>query len=182
MTDVGNEFIRSALAQLRQTKSLADRAIAQASDEDLRRPLEGDSNTIAIIIKHMAGNMRSRWTDFLTSDGEKPWRDRDAEFVDDFTSREEILEAWEDGWRCCFSAIESLMPNDLMRQVTIRGEAMSVIDATHRQIEHYGYHVGQIILIARIHVGAKRWQTLTIPPGQSREYNRKMGYDPDDVS
>jgi ADP-ribose pyrophosphatase YjhB (NUDIX family) len=171
--------LTSALDRLRQTKSLADRAIAQVSDDALRRPLEGDVNSIAVIIKHMAGNMRSRWTDFLTMDGEKPWRDRDAEFIDDFDSRKSIIHAWEDGWSCCFAAIESLTPDELLRTVRIRGERLTVIDAIHRQIEHYGYHVGQIMLIARIHVGPAQWKPLTIPLGESRDHNRTLGYDPE---
>jgi hypothetical protein len=176
MPDVGAEFLRAAFAQLKGTKQLADRAIAQVPADALRRPIAGDANSIAIIMKHMAGNMRSRWTDFLTSDGEKPWRDRDAEFIDDFDSQEAIGRTWEDGWSCCFRAMESLKPEDLGRTVRIRGEPLSVVEAVLRQIEHYGYHAGQIVLIARIHVGEKAWQTLTIPRGGSREYNKSLRY------
>lgn len=178
MTNIGEKFLTSAILQFRKSKELADAAIAQVPDEALRKPLSGDANSIAIIMKHMAGNMRSRWTDFLTSDGEKPWRNRDAEFIDGFTARAEILEMWEVGWNCCFSAVQSLKPSDLTRNVTIRGQPLTVVEAVLRQIEHYGYHVGQIIMVARIHVGAERWQPLTIPSGRSREHNRSLGYDP----
>lgn len=173
------EFLRSALSRLRQFKGWADAAIVQVGDSDLKRPLPGDTNSIAVIIKHMAGNMRSRWTEFLTTDGEKSWRNRDVEFTDDFTSRAHILDCWESGWQICLTAIEALTPADLGRTVRIRGEAHSVIDAIHRQMMHYGYHVGQIILIARVHVGPARWKTITVAPGGSAAFNASMGYDPE---
>lgn len=173
---IGRELLRSAASRWREYKSLADRAIAQVFDEDLRAPLPGDHNSIAIIMKHLAGNMLSRWTDFLATDGEKPDRHRDGEFIDDFDSRAAILEYWERGWARLFETIESLSPDDLMKTITIRGEAHTVIDAINRQLTHYGYHVGQIVLIARIHVGEDRWQTLTIPRGGSEAFNVKKGY------
>jgi hypothetical protein len=180
MTDesIGTRFRQSAIIGFRDDKSLADRAIAQVSDADLRRPLPGDVNSIAIIMKHMAGNMISRWTEFLSSDGEKPWRHRDREFIDEFASRAEIIEHWERGWSTLFDTLNSLTADDLLKTVTVRGEPHTVIDAIHRQLAHYGYHVGQIVLIARIHVGEENWKTLTIPRGGSEQFNRSKGYQP----
>lgn len=174
---VGGELLRSAASRWREYKSLADRAIVQVADADLRKPLPGDHNSIAIIMKHLAGNMLSRWTDFLVTDGEKPDRHRDGEFIDDFDSRAAILDDWERGWARLFATIESLTPDDLMKTITIRGEAHTVIDAINRQLTHYGYHVGQIVLIARIHVGEDRWRTLTIPRGGSEAFNAEKGYE-----
>jgi hypothetical protein len=165
-------FLDEALRTFRSQKDLADRAIAQVGDADLRRPLDRNTNSIAVIMKHMAGNMISRWTDLLTSDGEKPDRNRDDEFVDRFTDRAEILAYWNRGWAALFHALQALQPADLGRIVLIRGEPHTVIRAIDRQIAHYGYHVGQIVLIARILAG-DHWTTLTIARGQSAEYNRQ---------
>jgi hypothetical protein len=165
-------IIPEALAVFRSQKDLADRAIAQVSDENLHIALDPNTNSIAVIMKHVAGNMISRWTDFLTSDGEKPGRDRDEEFIDRFASRKEVLDFWERGWATLFSTMESLKHEDLERTVTIRGEPHSVIRAIYRQLSHYGYHVGQIVQVARIHAG-ERWTTLTIPRGGSAEHNRR---------
>jgi len=152
---------------------MAARAVEQVDDDALRRALHPETNSIAVIMKHLAGNMISRWTNFLTSDGEKPDRDRDAEFVDDFSDRAAVLAYAERGWNCLFAAIEGLTDADLERTVTIRGEPHTVIQAIARQVDHYAYHVGQIVLIARIHAGAA-WQTLTIPRGGSRTYNKAV--------
>ena len=161
------------LGVFRSQKDLADRAIAQVSDDNLHVALDSNTNSIAVIMKHLAGNMLSRWTDFLTSDGEKPDRNRDEEFVDRFTSRAEVIAFWERGWRALFDTLASLTPDDLCRTITIRGEPHSVIRAIDRQLSHYGYHVGQIVLIARILAGEK-WTTLTIPRGESQQYNRRV--------
>jgi len=146
----------------RQYKQQAERAMAQVSDGQLFAVLDGEANSIALIVKHMAGNMRSRWTDFLTTDGEKPDRNRDSEFEEPPATREEMMRLWEDGWRRVFAAIEPLTEADLTRTVTIRGEPHSVMQAIQRQIAHYAMHIGQIVLLAKHFAGAE-WKTLTIP-------------------
>jgi hypothetical protein len=162
-------FLDDTLLQLRKLKTQADRAIAQVSGDDFFRPLGRDENGIALIMKHVAGNMRSRWTDFLTSDGEKPDRNRDTEFeLAENDTRERIMALWEDGWRRVFAAIEPLGPGDLMKTVKIRGESHTVLEAIQRQVTHYAAHVGQIVLLAKHYAGAK-WETLSIPRGKSRE-------------
>jgi hypothetical protein len=169
---IGAACLSEAIASFRAQKSLAERAIAQVSDENLRVALDPNTNSIAVIMKHMAGNMVSRWTDFLTTDGEKPWRNRDSEFIDHFKSRHEIMVHWERGWKTLFDSIESLQADDLIKTVQVRGEPHSVIRAIQRQIDHYGYHIGQIVLIARI-LAKDNWTTLSIPRGGSEEYNRR---------
>ena len=166
-------YIEDSLAVFRQYKQLGERAMAQVADEQLFAALDEEANSIAIIVKHMTGNMRSRWTDFLTSDGEKPTRNRDSEFVDPPATREALLRDWEQGWACVFSAIEPLTDGDLGRTVMIRGEAHSVMQAINRQIAHYAMHVGQIILLAKHYAGA-RWQTLSVARNRSAEFNRKV--------
>jgi hypothetical protein len=169
---MASPVINAALETFRGQKRLAERAIEQVTDAQLHESLGKDTNPIAVIVKHMAGNMRSRWTDFLTSDGEKSWRDRDGEFVDTLATRKEVLAAWEEGWRCVFQALEPLSDADLERQILIRGDAQTVVRAILRQIDHYGYHVGQIVLVARLLAG-ERWQTLSIPRGGSAAYNER---------
>jgi len=166
-------YIEDALAIFRQYKQLGEKAMAQVRDEQLFAVLDEEANSIAIIVKHMTGNMRSRWTDFLTSDGEKPTRDRDGEFVDPSETREALLREWEDGWACVFAALEPLTDADLGRTVTIRGEAHSVMQAINRQFAHYPMHVGQIILLAKHYAGA-RWQTLSVARNRSADFNRKV--------
>jgi hypothetical protein len=155
-------------------KQLGERAMAQVTDEQLVAVLDGEMNSIAVIVKHMAGNMRSRWTDFLTSDGEKPDRNRDSEFVEPPATREALLALWEEGWQCLFGALEPLSEEDLQRTVTIRGEAHSVMQAINRQVAHYSYHVGQIVLLAK-HFKRDEWQSLSVPRRQSGEFNRRVG-------
>jgi hypothetical protein len=145
----------------------------QVSDEQLFTLLDGEANSIAVIVKHMTGNMRSRWTDFLTTDGEKPSRNRDGEFVDPPPTRAALLADWEDGWSCLFRAIEPLKEADLSRRVTIRGEAHSVMQAINRQLAHYPHHVGQIVLLAK-HLACDRWQSLSVPRNRSAEFNRQV--------
>src|SRR5271167_1954977 len=154
-------------------KNLAETAIAQVTDEQLFAVLDGEMNSIAVIVKHMAGNMRSRWKDFLTTDGEKPDRNRDAEFTDPPASREALLAVWENGWQSLFSALEPLSNEDLERTITIRGEAHSVMQAINRQVAHYSYHCGQIVLLAK-HFKSNEWQSLSVPRGQSAGFNRRV--------
>jgi hypothetical protein len=166
-------YIEDSLALFRHYKGLAERAMEQASDEQLFALLDEEANSIGTIVKHMAGSMRSRWTDFLTTDGEKPDRDRDSEFVDPPATRAALLVEWEDGWAHVFRALEPLTDADLGRMVTIRGEPHSVMQAVNRQVAHYSYHVGQIILLAK-HGAHDRWQSLSVPRNQSAEFNRKV--------
>ena len=166
-------YIEDSLALLRYYKRLGERAMDQVTDPQLFAQLDDESNSIAIIVKHLAGNMRSRWTDFLTTDGEKPRRNRDAEFVDPPATREALLKEWEEGWACAFQALEPLTDADLGRTVTIRGEAHSVMQAINRQLGHYANHLGQIVLLAKHFAGA-RWQSLSVPRNQSAEFNRKV--------
>jgi Protein of unknown function (DUF1572) len=155
-------YLEDSLAVFRQYKQLAERAMAQVADEDLFAVLDGEGNSIALIVKHMAGNMRSRWTDFLTSDGEKADRNRDSEFVDPPATRDALIGVWEAGWRCVFDALEPLSEADLARTVTIRGEPHSAMQAITRQVAHYAQHIGQIVLLAK-HFAGERWRTLSIP-------------------
>jgi hypothetical protein len=166
-------YIEDSLSLFRQYKRLAERAMEQVTDEQLFAQVDEESNSIAIIVKHMAGNMCSRWTDFLTADGEKPERNRDSEFVDAPRTRSAILDTWENGWTCVFAALEPLSDADLTRSVTIRGEAHSVMQAINRQVAHYSHHVGQIVLLAK-HFAHDRWQSLSVPRNQSAEFNRKV--------
>jgi hypothetical protein len=147
--------------------------MTQCSDDALFTVLDAESNSIAIIVKHMAGNMRSRWTDFLTSDGEKPDRNRDTEFEAPPKTRTELMEMWERGWKLLFGALEPLSDADLTRTITIRTEPHSVTQAINRQVAHYSYHVGQIVYLAR-HFAGDKWQTLTVPKNKSAEFNKKV--------
>jgi hypothetical protein len=166
-------YIADSLSLFRYYKTLGEGAIRQVSDDQLVTVLNSEMNSIALIVKHMAGNMRSRWTDFLTSDGEKPDRNRDTEFIDPPINRPALLEMWERGWRQVFAAIEPLSDGDLGRIVEIRGEPHSVMQAINRQIAHYSYHVGQIILLAK-HFCDSDWQSLSVPRGQSADFNRRV--------
>jgi len=164
-------YLDESLRQLRKLKTQGDRALAQIQDEHLFRVLGPESNSIAVIMKHLAGNMRSRWTDFLTTDGEKPDRQRDAEFeLGDADTPERIRTAWEDGWTLVIDTIASLRPADLERTVHIRGEAHTVLEAINRQLTHYAAHIGQIVFLAR-HYAGDSWQSLSIPKGKSREFD-----------
>jgi hypothetical protein len=166
-------YLEDSLAIFRQYKKVAELAMEQVTDEQLTAVLDAESNSIAIIVKHMSGNMRSRFTDFLTTDGEKPDRDRDSEFVDPPATRKALLDAWEDGWARVFRALEPLSEKDLGRTITIRGEAHSVMQAVNRQVAHYGLHVGQIVLLAK-HFACDRWKSLSIPKTRSSEFNRQV--------
>jgi hypothetical protein len=171
MTDDNpSSFASEAKIAFLHNKDLAERAVAQLNDEQLRAALHPETNSVAVIMKHVSGNLLSRWTDFLTSDGEKPWRNRDDEFVDTFASRQELMDYWQKGWTCLAEALDSLRPSDIDATVTIRGERLSVPLAISRSLSHCGYHVGQIVLISRILVG-DGWKTLTIPRGGSQQHN-----------
>ena len=175
MSEFVRNYIDDALLEFRRYKKLSDAAIAQLSDEELFRVPDEESNSVAVIMKHMAGNMISRWTDFLASDGEKPDRRRDQEFVIDpaKTSRDELLAYWERGWKAVFDAVEPITENDFRKTVFIRGEAHSVMQAINRQIGHYAHHSGQIVFLAK-HWKNKDWRTLSVPRGKSEEFNAKM--------
>lgn len=166
-------YLKDSLALFGQYKNLAEKAIAQVTDEQLFIALDDEMNSIAVIVKHMAGNMRSRWVDFLTSDGEKPNRNRDNEFVDPPPTRQALLAVWEEGWRCLFNALEPLSDRDLQRTVSIRGEAHSVMQAVNRQMAHYSYHCGQIVLLAK-HFAHAEWKSLTVPRNRSADFNRRV--------
>jgi Protein of unknown function (DUF1572) len=166
-------YLKDSLGVFRYYKGLAERAMAQLTDEQLLAVLDEESNSIAVIVKHMTGNMRSRFTDFLTTDGEKPDRRRDLEFVDPLQTREELMASWEAGWTCMFSALEPLGEDDLARTVMIRGEAHSVMQAINRQVAHYSYHCGQIVFLAK-HLKAGEWKSLSVPRGSSDEFNRRV--------
>jgi Protein of unknown function (DUF1572) len=159
-------YLEDAAEILRTYRKMAERAMAQVRDEDLFTVLDGEENSIGLIVKHMAGNMRSRWTDFLTSDGEKPDRNRDSEFVEPPATRESLMALWDAGWKLVFAAIEPLTEADLARTVTIRGEAHSVMQAINRQIAHYASHIGQIVLLAK-HFAGEDWRTLSIPKAKA---------------
>jgi hypothetical protein len=161
--ELGPAVLADSLEILRKYKELGEGAMRQIPPAALFQTLDGEANSIAVTVKHLAGNMRSRWTDFLTSDGEKPDRNRDSEFeVDPGTSAEDVRRWWDDGWRAVFAAIEPLRPEDLERAVTIRGQPHSVLQAINRQIAHYAYHVGQIVLLAK-HFRRGEWETLSMP-------------------
>lgn len=167
-------FLDEAIKILRSNKTLGDKALAQLGDRDFLVSIDDESNSIGVIVKHMAGNMLSRWTDFLTTDGEKSSRDRDMEFVlTPETTRAELLALWEEGWACTFNAIEPLQPEDLEKIVFIRGEPHTVVKAIMRQVSHYAQHTGQIIFLAK-HLRSAEWQTLSIPRNRSAEFNARM--------
>jgi Protein of unknown function (DUF1572) len=175
--DLATIYLKDIAAQFRMLKQLAERALAQVSDRDLTAALDPESNSIAVLLQHMAGNLRSRWTDFLTTDGEKPDRDRDREFepgqLDPARARAELLARWEEGWDRLFAALGGLTPADLLRTVYVRGEPHSVPKAIHRQLAHAAQHVGQLVLLAKHFAGAG-WRSLSVPKGKSREVNAKM--------
>jgi len=168
-----NSYLEDSLAVFRQYKNLAERAIEQVNDADLTAQIDNENNSIAVIVKHMTGNMRSRFLDFLISDGEKPDRNRDSEFVEPPSTREALMKRWEEGWNYVFTALEPLSEADLTRTVTIRGEAHSVMQAINRQIGHYAMHCGQIVLLAK-HFQHQNWKPLTIPRGKSQEYLQRV--------
>jgi hypothetical protein len=166
-------YVKDSSDLLRYYKRLGEQAMAQASDEALIATLDPESNSIAIIVKHLAGNMRSRWTDFLTTDGEKPDRHRDTEFESPPRTRTEILALWESAWKIVFDALSPLTDDDLGRTIHIRGERHSVMQAMNRQLAHYAYHIGQIVYLAK-HYSADRWKSLSVPRGKSADFNARV--------
>jgi hypothetical protein len=166
-------YLEDAISLLRMSKRLGDKAMEQVTEEQLFAAIDSEANSIAIIVKHLAGNMRSRWTDFLTTDGEKPNRDRDTEFADPAATRAALLEQWEIGWSCVFGALGSLTDADLGRAVTIRGEKHSVLQAINRSLGHSSYHVGQIVFLAK-HFACVEWKSLSVPRNGSAEFNRRV--------
>ena len=168
---LAGHYLKDALSNFRDYKKLAERAFAQINDEEFFLPLDAEANSVAVIIKHIAGNLLSRWTDFLTTDGEKPDRNRDMEFVTTpEASREDLLGQWERGWACLFAALEPLTPEDFSRKVLIRGKEHSLVEAINRQLTHYSYHVGQIVFLCK-HFRSEAWKSLSIPRNRSAEFN-----------
>lgn len=169
-SDLATHYLEEARRQLRGHKRMGEGAMTQLRDEDFFVTLDPESNSIAILVKHLAGNMRSRFTDFLTTDGEKPDRFRDREFeVTSTTTRADVMKWWEEGWACVFGAVDPLQPEDVTRTVTIRGEGHTVLQAINRQIAHYAQHIGQIVFLAK-HLKSSEWKTLSIPRGKSEEF------------
>ena len=164
------QYLESAKRQFKMYKQLGEKAMAQMTDDALVWQANEDSNSVQSIVKHLWGNMMSRWTDFLTTDGEKPWRQRDAEFEPETLSREALLKQWEDGWQCLFNALDSITDNDLERIIYIRNDGHTILEAINRQISHYSYHVGQIVYIAKL-CSKEGWNSLSIPRNQSNAYN-----------
>ena len=172
MTDLAAHYLDEARRQMRGHKRMGEAAIAQLQDQEFFITLDPESNSVAILVKHLAGNMRSRFTDFLTTDGEKPDRFRDTEFeLTPATTRSDVMKWWEEGWSCVFATIDALKPEDVMRTVTIRGEPHTVLQAINRQIAHYAAHIGQIVFLAK-HLRSNEWKTLTIPRGKSEEFKK----------
>ncbi len=165
-----NDYLVSVMKQFEYYKLLGDKTFSQLSDESLFWQYNDDSNSIAIIVNHLWGNMLSRWTNFLTTDGEKEWRDRDAEFECLITSRQELLKKWEEGWNCLLNALNDLTPQDLNKEIFIRNQGHTITEAINRQLAHYPYHVGQIVFIGKM-AANNNWSSLSIPKGNSKDYN-----------
>ncbi|WP_207428831.1 DUF1572 family protein [Pedobacter sp. SYSU D00535] len=166
-------YLKSAITQFEYYKDLGEKTISRLDDEQLFYQFNEESNSIATIVKHLSGNMRSRWTDFLSSDGEKEWRNRDQEFENDIQNREELLRVWEAGWNCLLLSVRSLQEEDLEKTVLIRNEPHAVIEAINRQLAHYPYHIGQIVFIGKALLNEK-WESLSIPRGNSHQFNDAM--------
>jgi uncharacterized damage-inducible protein DinB len=166
-----NSYLTSTIKQFEYYKSLGDKTIAKLSFEELKQEFAEDSNSISIIVKHIVGNMLSRWTNFLTEDGEKEWRKRDEEFNDTFYSKKELIDAWNKGWECLFNAIKPLSSDNLEQIIYIRNQGHTVTEAINRQMMHYAYHVGQIVFLGKL-IKRKDWQSLSIPKGKSKAYNK----------
>jgi Protein of unknown function (DUF1572) len=174
MSSIGKEYLDTAVRRMKYYKELGDKTFAQLNDEEFHFRPNDESNSIAVIIRHMAGNMLSRWTKFLTEDGEKQWRERDDEFEMHSHSKKELLETWENGWGCFLGVLESLNEDHLLQTIHIRKEPLTVVDAINRQLAHYPYHIGQIIYIGKI-LKDKNWKNLSIPKGDSQKYNTSGG-------
>lgn len=166
-----NDYLPSTIKQFNYYKSLGDKTFNQIDDDKLFWKPNNESNNMAIIVKHISGNMLSRWTDFLTSDGEKEWRNREDEFNNDISTKEELLLVWEKGWDCLFKTLNSLSKNDLSKEIYIRNMGHSVTEAINRQLSHYSYHVGQIVFLGKL-ISNQNWESLSIPKGDSKTYNK----------
>lgn len=173
MDTIENIFLQSAIKRVAYYKELGDKTFTQLNEADFHFTPNKDNNSIAIIIQHIAGNMLSRWTDFLTTDGEKDWRNRDVEFEEQHLSKQQLIDFWEKGWGCFLGSLNSLTGGDLLKTIYIRQEAILVVDAINRQLAHYPCHVGQIIYIAKI-IKDQNWQTLSIAKGNSQQYNQQL--------
>ena len=165
------QYLESAKKEFGYYKLLSEKTFSQLTDEQLFIEANSESNSIATIVKHLRGNMLSRWTDFLTTDGEKEWRKRDEEFENDISTREELLQKWQEGWSCLFKALDSISDDDLSRVIYIRNQGHTILEAINRQLSHYPYHIGQIVFIGKM-LSDKNWNSLSIPKGGSKEYNR----------
>ena len=169
---MNQNYLESTRKQFEYYKSLGEKAIAQLSEADIHWQSDEESNSIAIIVNHLHGNMLSRWTNFLTEDGEKDWRNREQEFADLISDKADLTQKWEAGWSCLFEALDSLQPADLGRIIYIRNQGHTILEAITRQLCHYPYHVGQIVFLAR-QIRGTAWQSLSIPRGQSAQFNQK---------
>lgn len=165
------QYLESAKKEFGYYKLLGEKTFSQLTDEQLFIEANSESNSIATIVKHLRGNMLSRWTDFLTTDGEKEWRKRDEEFENDISTREELLQKWQEGWSCLFKALDSISDDDLSRVIYIRNQGQTILEAINRQLSHYPYHIGQIVFIGKM-LNDKNWNSLSIPKGGSKEYNQ----------
>ena len=170
MAGIGKEYLLTVIQRLKNYKSLAEKTFDQLEEKDFHFQPSSDSNSISIIIQHMAGNMLSRFTNFLSEDGEKEWRQRDAEFENQDFSKQQLIDIWDKGWHCSLSAIEALQKKDLLKSISIRKEPLTVVDAINRQLAHYSYHIGQIVTIGKM-IRDKDFKSLSIPKGQSQQYN-----------
>ena len=169
---LGKEYLQTVIRRVKYYKDLGDKTFAQLDDDRYFHFLPNEeSNSIAVIIQHLSGNMLSRWTNFLTEDGEKAWRQRDDEFSIHNHNKQQLLEIWEKGWKCFTETLESLNESDLLKMITIRNEELSVVDAINRQLAHYPYHIGQIVYLGRV-IKDHEWKNLSIPKGQSQQYNK----------
>lgn len=166
---LGDEYLKVVQERFESVKSLGDKTICQLSEQDIHWKFNEASNSVAIIAKHLSGNMVSRWSDFLTSDGEKSTRNRDQEFVDDSSSKQEMIMIWNKGWRILFDTLHELESEDLLKNITIRGESHTVLEAIERQMAHYAYHIGQMVFIGK-QLKDHNWETLSIPKGKSADY------------
>ncbi|MDI1243349.1 MAG: DUF1572 family protein [bacterium] len=173
MKNFYQDYLADALQSFRNYKKLADMTVNQVSDEEFFAVIDTESNSIGVIVKHLAGNLHSRWKDFLTADGEKPERNRDSEFEIIADTRESLMEYWESGWETLFDAIEALTETDFSKTITIRGEPHTVVEAINRQLTHYSYHIGQIVFLAK-HLKSANWKTLSVPRNRSAEYNQHL--------
>lgn len=173
--NIEEAFLQSAIKKFKAQKLIGDKTFAQLDEKDFFFKPSAESNSIAVIVQHMSGNMLSRWTNFLTEDGEKPWRERDVEFENTLSTKEDVLNAWNKGWACVLGTLENLKPEDVMKTITIRSEPHLVIDAVIRQIDHYGGHTAQIVYIGKL-IKNETWQSLSIPKNKSKAFNEAMNH------